>query len=128
MTEKMHYASRLNKKLQEDWFSDCIETLTKNASQEGFYLASKEIAPLIEDFEDKTSIEIDFPYGTSRTTVGELKETVNKVLATREENQIHYDAIQKANTILSTLETFVCDGQKPDNKRGAPKKERKIIQ
>ena len=118
--------SRLNNKVQEKWFSDCIENLTKSANQEGFYKASQEIAPMIEDLKDDIKIEIDFPYGTSSTTVGQLKKNVNHVLEVRQANQEHYSAIEKANTILALLETFSLDGVKPDNKRGAPKKERKL--
>ena len=124
----MSLQSKLNNKVQESWFSDCIETLTKSASQEGFFKASQEIAPMIDDIPDEQVIEITFPYGKSTCTVGQLKATVSQVIETRNRNQEHYDAIQKANTILSTLETFKLDGMKPDNKRGAPKKERKIIQ
>ena len=120
--------SVLNNKQQEQWFTDCMETLTKSASQEGFFKASQEIAPMIDDLKPESEIQVLFPYGKYTCTVGDLKETVNQVIETRERNQAHYDAIEKANTVLSTLETFKLDGIKPDNKRGAPKKERKIIQ
>ena len=81
---------------------------------------------MIADIADAQVIEITFPYGKSTCTVGQLKATVSQVIETRSRNQEHYDAIEKANTILSTLETFKLDGMKPDNKRGAPKKERKL--
>ena len=88
----MSLQSKLNNKVQESWFSDCIETLTKSASQEGFFKASQEIAPMIDDIPDEQVIEITFPYGKSTCTVGQLKATVSQVIETRNRNQEHYDA------------------------------------
>ena len=103
-----------------------LEELTKGAHLEGFYKASKELAPLLENAKPETKFEIDMPYGTYIGTVKEIDALVSEVLETRASNQVHYDAIANANLILSTKSAFKLDGVKPESKRGKPKQELKF--
>ena len=103
-----------------------LEELTKGAHLEGFYKASKELAPLLENAKPETKFEIELPYGIYSSTVEDIAELVNEVLETRASNQVHYDAIAYANLILSTKSAFKLDGIKPESKRGKPKQELKF--
>jgi len=103
-----------------------LEELTKGAHLEGFYKASKELAPLLENAKPDTKFEIELPYGIYSSTVEDIAELVNEVLETRASNQVHYDAIANANLILSTKSAFKLDGIKPESKRGKPKQELKF--
>ena len=98
-----------------------LEELTKGAQLEGFYKASKELAPLLENAKPETKFEIEMPYGIYTGTVKEIDALVTEVLETRASNQVHYDAIANANLILSTKTAFQLQGTKPESKRGKPK-------
>ena len=98
-----------------------LEELTKGAHLGGFYKASKELAPLLGNAKPATKFEIEMPYGIYTGTVAEIDALVTEVLETRASNQVHYDAIEKANLILSTKAAFQLKGTKPESKRGKPK-------
>ena len=100
-----------------------LEDLTKGAQLESFFKASSELQPLFANCKPNTKFEVELPFGIYSSTVEDIAELVNEVVETRKANQIHYDAIDKADTILSTKSCFVLDGEKPENKRGKPKSE-----
>ena len=103
-----------------------MEDLTKGCHLESFYKASSELQPLLENAKADTTFEVELPFGIYHATVESIAEVVNEVINTRTDNQKHYDAIEKANTILSTLSCFELNGQKPESKRGKPKSELKF--
>ena len=112
-----------NKVLTNSKVIGYLEDLTKGAQLESFFKASSELQPLFANCKPNTKFEVELPYGIYSSTVEDIAELVNEVVETRKANQIHYDAIDKANTILSTKSCFKLNGEKPSNKRGAPKQE-----
>ena len=112
-----------NKVLTNSKVIGYLDDLTKGAHLESFYKASSELAPLLANCKPETIFQVEYPFGVYKSTAKDISETVIQVIETRERNQEHYDAITKANLILSTLDCFTLDGIKPESKRGKPKQE-----
>ena len=97
-------------------FSKLLETAEKNA----FYIASNQLLPHMANCPNEAIIKFVAPYGTYSCKWNELKETMSSVILSKNENKSHYEAIDKAETILSTLKAFTLDGKKPKSKKGKP--------
>ena len=100
-----------------------LEDLTKGAQLESFFKASSELQPLFGNCKPNTKFEVELPYGIYSSTVEDIAELVNDVIATRKANSEHYEAIRIADVLLSTKSCFKLEGEKPESKRGKPKQE-----
>ena len=103
-----------------------LEDLTKGAQLESFFKASTELQPLFANCKAGTKFEVELPFGIYSSTVEDIAELVNSVIATRKANAEHYEAIRIADVLLSTKSAFKLIGEKPENKRGKPKSELKF--
>ena len=100
-----------------------LEDLTKGAQLESFFKASSELQPLFGNCKAGTKFEVELPFGIYSSTVEDIAELVNEVIATRKANAEHYEAIRIADVLLSTKSCFKLEGEKPESKRGKPKQE-----
>ena len=100
-----------------------LEDLTKGAQLESFFKASSELQPLFANCKAGTKFEVELPFGIYSSTVEDIAELVNEVIATRKANSEHYEAIRIADVLLSTKSCFKLEGEKPESKRGKPKQE-----
>ncbi|HUV84572.1 MAG TPA: hypothetical protein VMV86_02635 [Methanosarcinales archaeon] len=108
------------------WTKTQFSKLLETAEKKSFYQACNDLLPHMTACPENAVIKFKAPYGSYTCNWSELKSTINQVILSYNANKVHYESIENAEKILSTLKAFTLDGKKPASKKGKPKAERSV--